>query len=775
MIAARGKTFSFDNWKGPVFRHGQNGTYRHRLGRFLRDGQRIVLVSDAGGEESLEIHDVMNQGVSIRMSDLHLGRVLDMKLSPVADEALVVNHRNELIWIDLQTAKSKVLDRSRQSRIQGFNWSFDGRYVCYGKSVTGRTTAIYIYEFESGVARQVTEPVLHDVMPAFDPKGEYLYFVSYREFDPVYDNLHFDLGFPRGCKPYLLTLRKDVLSPFSPDYSGRGSDVDRKRRAKDEKSEEVKLTIDFDGIQTRLVPFPVAEGRYGTIAATETRVFFTRFPIDGSLKNESSREPEARTLLDFYDFVDERSDTLVNGITSFRLSQDGKHLIYRHGNSLRLIKTNEKIGNASSGRDDPGRKSGWIDLWRPQIDVRPTVEWRQMYREAWRLQRDHFWTEDMSKIDWVKVYNRYLPLLDRISTRSELSDLLWEMQGELGTSHAYEIGGDYRSAPYYTMGFLGAEWDWDPASSSWKISKILKGDTWDSSASSPLSRAGIGAEVGDSILAIDGQPLDEKTRPEVALVHKARRDISVMLKRKLDERVQTYSVRALSTDTWARYREWVEANRRWVHDASDGRAGYLHIPDMGPWGYAEFHRYFLTESEREGLIVDVRFNGGGNVSQLLLEKLARRRLGYSQSRWFGTQPFPEESASGPMVALTNEYAGSDGDIFSHSFKLLRLGPLIGKRTWGGVIGISPTHTLSDGSVTTQPEYSIWFPDVGWKLENYGTEPDIIVEFAPSDYVRGHDPQLERAVTELVKIMDKAQRRRPNFEQIPDLSLPDLSF
>jgi len=240
-----------------------------------------------------------------------------------------------------------------------------------------------------------------------------------------------------------------------------------------------------------------------------------------------------------------------------------------------------------------------------------------------------------------------------------------------------------------------------------------------------------------------------------------------------DPKTRSVIVRTLASETPARYRAWVEGNRRRVHDATDGRVGYVHIPDMGPRGYAEFHRGYLAEIDRDALIVDVRYNGGGHVSQLILEKLARRRLGYDLSRWGGMAPYPMESVAGPLVALTDEHAGSDGDIFSHSFKLMKLGPLIGKRTWGGVIGIWPRHSLVDGTVTTQPEYSFWFEDMGWNVENYGTDPDIEVDISPQDYVAGRDPQLERGIEEILRLLAATPVIKPDLKSRPSRALPTL--
>ncbi len=767
VISARGKTFNFDLWRGPVFQHGQEGALRYRLGRFLSDGKRVALVSDAGGEEAIEIHDHENRTVVDRLTSLDLGRTVEMKLSPVADEAIITNHRNELIWVDLVKRESRVLDRSPFTRIYGFNWSHDGTYVAYSCSEDERTNSIRVCDLKTWAVHRVTRPVLRDMTPFFDPQGEYLYFLSYREFDPVYDNLHFDLSFVRGCKPYLVTLRKDVLSPFSTDHPGRKNEKEKKSDVSKNGEGQRRLEIDFDGIEDRIVAFPVPDGRYGQLAATKEKVYFTRLPIKGSLKGDSYGEPASDAQLEMFDLETERMETIVGNMTSFRLSRDGKHLTYRSGNSLRVVKAGEKPPRET----DDYRRGGWIDLERVQVPVRPRSEWRQMYREAWRLQRDHFWTEDMSKVDWVRVYERYLPLLDRVSSRSEVSDVIWEMQGELGTSHAYEIGGDYRSSPHYGVGFLGIECAFDETENAYRLMKVMKGDIWDDTCSSPLARAGVGLEKGDLLVAIDGQPLSRDHKPHQCLLHRAGKEVSVSFKKKGRGEVKTLAIKTLRSEQYLRYREWVEANRRFVYERSAGRIGYLHVPNMGPFGYSEFHRAFLTEIDRDGLIIDVRFNGGGHVSQLLLEKLARRRIGYSKSRWFGAYPYPTESPAGPMVALTNEYAGSDGDIFSHSFKLMKLGPLIGKRTWGGVIGISPRHSLVDGGYTTQPEYSYWFKDVGWKVENYGTEPDIEVEFLPSDYVAGRDPQLEKGLRICLDRIEKNPPAKPAFGDVPDLSLP----
>jgi tricorn protease len=284
-------------------------------------------------------------------------------------------------------------------------------------------------------------------------------------------------------------------------------------------------------------------------------------------------------------------------------------------------------------------------------------------------------------------------------------------------------------------------------------------------------RPGVNVSAGMLLLGIGGQRVSKACPPRELLVNQAGQEVQLVVAEGDGGSPRTVCVKAARAERPIRYRDWVEHNRQYVHEKTQGRVGYLHIPDMGSEGFAEFHRYFLVEHDHEGLIVDVRFNGGGNVSGLLLQKLARRRLGYDVSRWMGTEPYPVESVRGPLVAVTNEYAGSDGDIFCHSFKLMQLGTLIGRRTWGGVIGIWPRNSLVDGTTTTQPEFSFWFKDVGWGVENYGTDPDIEVDIAPQDYARGVDTQLDRAIEVVMQEVEQTDSPEPSMDARPRLTLP----
>ena len=792
-ITVRGKLFTMANWEGAVLQHGNRDGTRYRLTQWLNDGKRLVTLSDAEGEEALEIHTRDGSADIVRLSNLDIGHVRELSVSPPTesdenDSVLLVNHRFELLHIDLETHELRTLDKGHYHSVRDVAWSPDGKWCAYSFAPTETTRSIKLCKIETGETWLVTEPEFSDFAPAWDPDGKYLYFLSSREFDPVYDSLHFDLGFPSAMRPLLITLQKTLGNPFVPEPRPLEEEKEDKEKedeekkddedkASEEKSEEKKdksepIAIDLEGISQRVVAFPYPRGRYGQIAGIEGKVIFTAFPVPGTASSDD--DSRSRGVLHVYDFKEQKKDTLVSGIEGFRLSRDSKTLVYVTGNRLRVIRAGKKVeAEKPESRGGTNRQTGWINLNRIKASIVPTAEWHQMYREAWRLQRDFFWTEDMSGVDWEHVYQRYLPLLDRIATRGEFSDLMWEMQGELGTSHAYEMGGDYRGSPNYAQGFLGADYAYEAENDGYRITHIPHGDAWEATKDSPLNAPGINVTEGDILLAIGGQPVSETVSPGELLVNLANQEVQATFQNADDGEKRVVTLKVLGGEHELRYREWVSQNRRYVHEKTDGKVGYVHIPDMSRRGYAEFHRGYLAEVSYPGLLIDVRYNGGGHVSQLLLEKLARRRIGYDVPRWGTPHPYPDASVLGPMVAVTNENAGSDGDIFSHCFKLMELGLLIGKRTWGGVIGISPHHPFVDGGGTTQPEYSFWFVDVGWNVENYGTDPDIEVDYRPQDYIVEGDPQLDRAIEELLRQMEENPPELPDFGERPRLTLPTL--
>jgi tricorn protease len=779
-LTTRGKAFSMASWEGPVLQHGAPDGVRYRHLNWLNDGKRLVAIHDADGQEALLVFHPEEAGEARTFPDVSVGIVLHLEVSPADDQVALSNHRQELVVVNLDTGEARVVDKSLHSVIRGFAWAPDGKWLAYGFSFNAQQSAIKLYNMESQETIFASEPVLQDRNPAFDPDGKYLYFIGKRLFNPVYDNLQYlDLSFPHGEKPYAIMLRRDLRSPFIPEAKAPAEKEESAKKASNENNgagagpseagepeengkkengngKKPDLVIDLDGISERVVPFPVPDGRYVSIAGIKGKVLFQSASQEtGSLPPGFLPQPRGR--IECYDFETYKVEWSIDGVSSFALARDARTLIYRKFHSLRVLKASEKPKDNS---ERASRESGWLDLDRIKVSVLPAAEWRQMFAEAWRLQREYFWTEDMSGVDWPAIYAQYSPLIERVGSRAELSDLFWEIQGELGTSHAYEGAGDYRRPPYYRQGALAVDWTYDAQHQRYRIAHIVKGDIADPRATSPLNSPGLHIQMGDAVLAINGQRPGPGQPPQALLVNHANQEVQLTIEAAESKEVRTITVRTLASERLARYREWVEQNRALVHTRSDGRVGYLHIPDMGPSGFAEFHRGYLAEYNANGLVIDVRWNHGGHISGLLLERLARPRLAYRFSRWRQPQAYPYESPAGPMVALTNEHASSDGDKFSHSFKLMGLGPLIGTRTWGGVIGISYYHPLVDGTRTTQPTSANWFKDVGWSLENYGTEPDIEVDIAPQDYTNGHDPQLERAIDECLKLIEDYPVLRP---------------
>jgi len=789
-ITARGKPFKMAHWEGAPVQLGEDGgRVRYRLASWLGDGKRVLVVSDEGDEEALELYG--EDGARLkRLDDLDVGRPVSLMVSPAKDEAVLSNHRGELIHVDLEAGTSKVLAASKFGRIAGYDISRDGRWVAFGFPESQRKTGIRLCDLETGDVHRVAEPVMRDTSPSFDPDGKYLCFLSYSGFDPVRDVLDFAYGFPRGIQLKLVTLKKDQLSPLVPvpkapggppaapgatgQPAGDGVDEAKKGEEGEEKGEEKPpgpppLEVDLEGLDRRVVLFPVAPGEYyNLVALAGGKVLFQSQPVQGLLGRPwLPAEPEAKASLVCFDFEKGKEEVLVSGITTFDLDPKRKVLAYQAGRKLRVIPAGQKPPEEPPG--PPSRKNGWIDLDRIRISVDFQREWTQMLTEGWRLLRDHYYSEDMGGCDWGAVLERYRPLVKRVSTRRELSDVFWEMGGELGTSHAYELGGDYPPETRYPQGFLASDFAWRDG--EWRVERIVQGDPGEPGLDSPLNAPGINVKEGDVLLAVNGLSLRKDLSPEELLVNRSNQDVALTFRG--GDEARTVTVKAMASDMGARHREWVAVNTKRVHEETGDQVGYIHLSDMGAQGFSEFHRAFLTEVDHDALIVDVRYNSGGHVSPLILSRLMRFRTGFGIARWQDPYPRPPDSFTGPIVCVTDEFSGSDGDMFSHNFKQLGVGPLIGKRTWGGIVGLSPTHPLVDGTVTTQPEYFNWVSDIGYDLENRGAEPDILVEIKPQDYVKGRDPQLEKAIEVGLDLLEKNPPASPDLEGRPDRSLPKL--
>lgn len=767
----RGKLFTMGAWTGPVTQLGEIDGTAYRLPTWMAGGESLVAVgSNSSSPEYLVEFATDGSGTADIISASDLGRTISITASPVDRSIVLTNHRGDLTLLDMSSdqVRQRTLVQSRSGVISDVTYSPDGRYLAFTQpqasfdqaELTGYS-AVYLYDLESDHCFLAAENVLSDHTPVFDPSGKYLFFIGSREFDPTYDSLHLSMSFRSGTRPYVVVLARDTQSPFlGRDDTAEKSDSD---------DTDVTVHIERDNLTSRVIPVPIEPGIYTNLHVIDGKLLaLNETPTAATTGDLFSNEPPTNRTLHSIDLSTGKTETVAEKISHTELSADRSRLYYRAGHKFRLIDPSKKLPDDG----EPGRESGWIDIDRIRLSIRPDAEWPQIFTEAWRLQGDHFWMRDMGGIDWDAIYERYAPLANRVSSRSEFSDLLWEMQGEVNTSHAYEIGGDFNPPEHYGLGHLAAEFTYDSNLETYRIASIAHGDTWNPDATSPLRRPGVNVEVGDEIQAVNGMPVGKSASIEERLVDLGGQEIQLRV-RSEGEEPRTVEVKALRDPTMVHYRDWVRRNRQMVHEATDGTIGYVHVPDMMADGFAEFHRGFLAELSRHALIVDFRYNGGGHLSQLVLDKLQTTRFGNMVMPNSLPTADPEYSRRGPLVGITNEQAGSDGDIVSHTFKGRGLGPLIGKRTWGGVVGVNVRFFLADNTLVTQPEAATHTFDAGWSIENYGVDPDIEVEFPPHDFAAGKDPQLEVAISVAQEELEKEPPATLREFPRPDLRVGEL--
>ena len=505
---------------------------------------------------------------------------------------------------------------------------------------------------------------------------------------------------------------------------------------------------------------PVAEARYCGLGAVQGGLVWLREPVAGVL-GEGRANPEdkpQRPALERFDLAKREVTELVEELDWFDVSGDGNRLVIRDDEELRVL---------PSGRiqDDAAGETVTVDLARARFMADPAALWRHAYAEAGRIMRLNFWTPDMSGVDWDGVLDSYRPLLDRVRGADDFTDLLWEVVAELGTSHAYitKAGLDFfKTDPGPEgIGQLGADLSRDPAG-RWVVERVLPGESSDPRARSPLQAPGVVVAPGDELAAVDGRPVDPVHGPWPLLAGTIGKPVELTIRSRSAAEPRNAVVVPLRDERRLRYQDWVAGRRRLVRELSAGRLGYLHIPNMVGEGWADFHRDLRTEMRFDALVMDVRGNGGGHISQLVVEKLARRVIGWDVGPAIRPVPYPEDGRRGPVVTLADEFAGSDGDIVTAAIKVLGLGPVVGTRTWGGVIGIEgvPGYELVDGTHMTVPKYAFWFEQYGWAVENYGVDPDVEVLITPDDWAAGRDPQLETAVHFALEALEKQPPSMP---------------
>jgi tricorn protease len=733
-VEVRGTVHWMTHRDGPARVLSDDPTARARLPRVLGRTGKVAWITDAGGAEALEVGAVTGGEVR-RLAAGRVGVPEEMTAAPDGGSVAIAAHDGRLLLVDTASGDTHELAASDDGPVGGVAYAPDSAWLAWSQPGPGPLRRIRLARLADRTVVDVTDARFVDTEPVFTLDGKHLAFLSRRGFDPVYDAHVFDLSFPLGCRPYLVPLAATTPSPFAPSLDGRAIG---KPDEKDEKTEKADKTdtvaIDLEGLSGRVVAVPVEESRYFGLDAVKGGLTWLKRPLAGA-PGDGGRRPHTLSLHRF-DLGERKGAELVESLDWYAVSGDGEQLLVSEHGALRVVPSAAAVSD-----DDAEIK---VDLSRPRITVDPVAQWRHAFDEAGRIMRQDFWTEDMGGVDWDGVLARYRPLVERVAGADDFADLLWEVFGELGTSHAYVMHGAHRDASH-RIGHLGADLARDD-DGRWRVVRVLTGESSDPRARAPLTAPGVVVRPGDAIIAVDGRPVDPVTGPGPLLIGTADRPVELTLEPAGGGEPRRMAVVPLADDDSLRYQNWVADRRRHVRELSGDRLGYLHIPDMMGGGWAQFHRDLRVEMAHDGLVVDLRGNGGGHVSQLVVEKLARKVIGWDVPRGLVPTPYPDDAPRGPIVAIIDQDAGSDGDIVAAAIRALDLGPLVGTRTWGGVIGISGGHELLDGTTITVPRYATWFDGLGWGLENHGVDPDVEVVVTPEDWVAGRDPQLDTGVS-----------------------------
>ncbi|MCC9686529.1 S41 family peptidase [Streptomyces sp. MNU103] len=775
-VVVRSSLYWLTHRDGPARTLTDTPGVRVRLPEMLGAGGQVAYVTDAEGEDAVEIASLpraTGHRAHRRLTAGKLGRVLEMVADPEGERLAVAAHDGRLLLVDTDEATDGTAEEvtelihSGNGPVRDLAFSPDGAWLAWSHPVIGRSLRqIKLARIKDRLVLDVTNGRFEDENPVFTRDGRYLAFLSWRGFDPVYDVHTGDLSFPLGCRPYLVPLSSATPSPFALNPEGRpaagGLDP-----LQEEGEEGGTVTVEAEGLESRVTPFPVAASKYsGLYPVAGCGLVWLRWPISGAL-GETFANPDdttGRPTLEHFDVPRAKKSELVPHLDFFAVSGDGTRLVVVDEGELRAVPATER---------GDGDSTVWIDLRRVKHEADPAAEWRQAYAEAGRLIRAYFWEPDMCGIDWDGVLEQYRPLVERVASPDEFADLLREVLGELGTSHAYVTPARRNEGPPHyqrRQGLLGANLVHREA--GWTVRRILPGDSSDSRARSPL--AGTGIREGAVLTHVDGRPVDPVTGPYPLLAAAGGTTVELTFSPEGEGPPRRVAVVPLVDETPLRYQDWVAKRRAVVRELSGGRCGYLHIPDMGGSGWAQFNRDVRMEMSRPALIVDVRGNAGGHISELVVEKLTRTIIGWDLTRDAQPVSYASNAPRGPVVALADEATSSDGDMITAAFKLLKLGPVVGQRTWGGVVGMTGRHRLGDGTVITVPMNAAWFDAYGWSVENRGVDPDLEALRTPLDWAEGRHAVLDDAVRLALDLLEaEPPASPPGYTDVPDRSRPKL--
>ena len=764
-LAARGDIFSVPAEHGDARNLTNSPASRERNPAWSPDGKWIAYLSDRTGE--MEFWVVPADGAGPARQVTHNGSTFryGARWSPDSKKLAFTDKTYTLWWADVAGGNVTKVDKSKTAEIGDIAWSGDSRWIAYTRPSERYFPQVRLYSLSSGQATTVSDDMTQDFSPSFDPKGRWLYFISRRTFNPAYGQFDFDYHFTSTDKIYAASLIDTTGRPTPPrsdeesgaksddkgdkgdkgDKADKGKGDDAKKDKKDKGAETVR--IDVEGLGRRVAELPIPAGRYSGLNAFDDHLVY--LSNDGEVDENGSA---AQSSIHSFALEDQEDKTVISGVgPDFSVSKDGKKVLYKKEDAFGIVGIDKenKVGD------------GKVTATPLMAVVDPQAEWNQMFNEAWRLERDFYYDPAMGGLDWKAIGQRYRALVPYAGHRSDMNYILGELIGELSTSHAYVGGGDFPDLPKAPAGLLGVDWALDEGSGRYRFAKIYRARDWNSDVEAPLGVPGVGVNEGDLLLTVNGVDVKAPMNPYAAFVGTVGKQTRITVgHRDGDSSPRVYTVKPIADELSLRLTDWIAANREKVDKATQGRVAYVYVPNTQTQGVQEFAKQFYPQVEKDGIIVDERFNGGGFIPDFFIERLQRKTWSYWSSRDGMSSRTPATAIDGPKCMLINEYAGSGGDCLPYYFRKAELGPVIGKRTWGGLVGIGHDLPLVDGGSVTMPDFGFWDTEGRWVVENHGVDPDIEVENFPHLMARGQDPQLERAIQYEVDELRKHPVVRP---------------
>jgi tricorn protease len=757
VIEARGEIFSLPAENGSVKDLTRTSGVAERYPAWSPDGKTIAYWSDQTGEYELWLRDANKETAPRKITNNGPGYRYSLYWSPDSKKLAFIDQAMKIKMIDIASGATSEIDqalRFMHGGCEGFtcSWSPDSRYITYSRDLENSHNAVFIFDSKDKKKYQITNGFYSCNNPVFDAEGKYIYLTTNQSFSPYYSDIDNSFIYANSSQVGVISLKKSTKSLFyakndtvaikQDDKKDTAKSSDKKKDKKNDKKSEDKteddksavtpVDIDFDGLETRMELLPIPPGNYGNIGSTKGKILYVKYPNTGS--------SDINSPIKYFDIDKREEKTILDDARGFTITADGEKLLVSKGGNYAVVKPEE------------GQKMDkLIPVSQMMMLVDPVQEWKQLFTDAWRMERDYFYDPNMHGVDWNLVKERYSKMLDGALTRDEVNFIIGEMLGELNASHTYKSGGDYTKEKNTDVGYLGVDWQAD--GNFYKIKTIPRAAIWDAEARSALDQPGVEIKQGDYILAVNGVPLTTAQEPYALFQGLDKKTVELTYNSTPTfTGATTAIVQTMDDEYRLRFLAWVEANRKRVEVATNGEAGYIYVPSTGTDGQQELTRQLNAQSDKKSLIIDERFNSGGQIPDRFIEMLNREPLAYWATRDGKPWAWPPYANFGPKVMLINGWSGSGGDAFPDFFRKKGLGPLIGTRTWGGLIGISGMPSLIDGGSVTAPSFRMYNPDGTWFKEGHGVEPDIMVDEDLSAMAKGTDPQLERAITEIKKAL-----------------------